>query len=282
MPLLVTISKRLYRILGPENSTRLAHSKLGKVAYALLNRKSGVQIYTVDQGIRLQLTKDEAMFMGIYYLGQLNPFESEFIKRNLKKGELFIDVGTFVDGWHSLLAATMGARVVAFEPAPEYAQRFKKQVELNDLAIKIETVALSDRNGRATFYDAGGASSFSKDHGELIHNTFASKAITVTTKTLDSYELKPAMVKIDVEGFEMRVLRGARKTLAKYKPTLIMELEEGFLREAGSSEKEVLSFLVSLGYSFWMFSRDGKLIPYGVIDKAGMNLICVNKSRSIH
>jgi len=62
--MLVKVARRLYKILGPERSTKLAHSRIGRVAYALLNRRTGDYIYTVDQGIRLQLTKEEAMYMG--------------------------------------------------------------------------------------------------------------------------------------------------------------------------------------------------------------------------
>ena len=62
--MLVKVARRLYKILGPERSTKLAHSRIGRVAYALLNRRTGDYIYTVDQGIGLQLTKEEAMYMG--------------------------------------------------------------------------------------------------------------------------------------------------------------------------------------------------------------------------
>jgi FkbM family methyltransferase len=249
---------------------------LGKATYSLLNHKKDNDIYNVDQGLKLKLTKHEAMFMGLYYLGQLNPFESEHIKSNVKPGDLFIDVGTFIDGWHSLLAARLGARVIAFEPVREHVKRFKEQVKLNQLDIQIEKVALSDKEGNATFYDSGGASSFSKEHGEIV-NKYASRKITIMTRTLDSYKVKPTMIKIDVEGFEMNVIKGARKTLAKYKPTLIMELEDKFLREAGSSENELIGFLRSLGYSFRMFSKNGELLPYDKNKKTGMNLICFGK-----
>jgi FkbM family methyltransferase len=271
--MLTKLTRNLYKILGSENSTILAHSKVGRLAYSILNRRKGDSIYKVDLGIKLKLTKYEAMFMGLYYLGQLNPFESEYIKQNVKRGDVFIDVGTFIDGWHSLLAAQLGAKVIAFEPVKEYVSRFEEQVKLNHSNIKIEAVALSDKDGKTTFYDSGGASSFSKKHGEKI-NKYPSRKITVVTKKLDSYKLKPTLIKIDVEGFEMNVLKGAQKTLAKYKPTLILELEDKFLREAGSSTAELLSYLGSLGYIFWMFSKNGTLLPYDGAKKTGMNVIC--------
>jgi FkbM family methyltransferase len=271
--MLTYLTRGLYRVLGPENSTRLAHSKAGRLAYFFLNRRGGDNIYTADLGIKLHLTKEEAMYLGIYYLGQLNPFETEYIKANVKPGDVFIDVGTFIDGWHSLLAAKEGAKVISFEPVSAYVKRFREQVELNNLDIRIEPVALSDKNGTATFYDSGGASSFSKEHGENV-NKVPSKKISITAKTLDSYSLRPTMIKIDVEGFEANVIKGARKTLAKYRPTLIMELEDKFLREAGSSAKELLALLRSLGYSFWMFSNNGELLQYNERGKSGMNLIC--------
>lgn len=273
--MITQVTRGLYKILGPEASTKLAHSKLGRTAYAFLNHKKDNDLYTVDLGIKLKLTKHEAMFMGIYYLGQLNPYESEYIKQHVKPGDVFIDIGTWIDGWHSLLAAKKGATVIAFEPVKQYMKRFEEQVALNQLHIQINTVALSDKDGKATFYDSGGASSFSKEHGETINkDTYATTKITVVTKALDSYKLKPAMIKIDVEGFEMKVIQGARKTLAKHKPTLIMELEDKFLKEAGSSSKELLALLSSLGYSFWMFSKNGELLPYDKNKKSGMNLIC--------
>ncbi len=63
-------------------------------------------------------------------------------------------------------------------------------------------------------------------------------------------DFQPDLVKIDVEGYELAVLRGAQATLGRYRPPLFLELHPQRLRELGGSVEEVVGLLAGLGYAF--------------------------------
>ncbi len=104
--------------------------------------------------------------------------------------------------------------------------------DLTDKEINAFNVALGKENKEETI-------SFS---GEMANNTGEGDKVKVTFKMLDSYNLKPTILKIDVEGFEMDVLEGGKETIKKYKPKIIIETHSSDL------EKQVKDFLEKLDY----------------------------------
>lgn len=266
MRIFLLFNQLLYKILGPERSTRLAYSWLGRVIKKFLLKQNKVQVFKGKEGINLKLSKKEALELGFYYLGVVNPRETEVLKKILSQGDVFIDVGAYKDGWHSLLAARLvgkQGKVYAFEPHPEFFKRLKENIRFNKLTnIRAERLALSDKKGKAFFYEAEESSSFFKKQIPQQKLT-AERPIIVQTITLDSYLRKQRirkvrLVKIDVEGAEMRVLKGAKKLLSsKTAPCLMIEVVESHLKVAGSSKKEFLSFLHQFGYRPCIFTARG-------------------------
>lgn len=69
-------------------------------------------------------------------------------------------------------------------------------------------------------------------------------------------------VKIDVEGWEMHVLKGGAETLARLKPVIMLEMVDRFLRRSGSSSDELLAFLRGLGYQIHRLNgKTGEILP---------------------
>lgn len=180
--------------------------------------------------------------------------------QNVKKGDIAYDIGANV-GYETLVMAqvvnggsNLQGKVYSFEPGPVAFRTLVTNALLNSqLAIEPIQLALSDTIGVAPF------SSFDYDLVSRLgdHKAAYSDAdvIYVRVSTLDDFIKtfhlpEPDFVKIDVEGFEMHVLRGMQQILTAKHPTLMIELHrpEGSDESAPDYGDEVVEFLSPLGY----------------------------------
>ncbi len=149
---------------------------------------------------------------------------------------LVIDVGSNT-GFYALLAASASSRntVLAFEPMAEIAERARRNVVRNDLAgrIRVQQVALSDRNGLAEFYVPDDAHGLVETSASLRRDFKGEPAAIrpVASHRLDRVLLRGrwaarpiSLIKIDVEGHEAAVLNGARWTIRLRRPVLFVEV----------------------------------------------------------
>jgi len=253
-----------YKILGPNLSTQLALSPLGVFFFKIITGNKNWQIYEGFKGIKLKLSAEEALKSGFFILGTMNPYETNILNKVLKSGDIMIDVGAYVDGWHSLVSSKIVGKkghVYCFEPYPIFFKQLKENVHLNKLdnIITLENLAVSDKCGRRQFFEAGLASSFYKtvDH--------KNNQIEVNTITLDYYIKrnrikKIKLIKIDVEGAEMEVIRGAIHSLTGVNsPDLMVEVIDHQLQSAGSNKCQLIKFLQKIGYNAYDFSQNGLL-----------------------
>ena len=148
------------------------------------------------------------------------------LRDSVKPGDFIVDVGGNVGQYAVLLAALVGENgmVVTFDPSPEARLILKKNLELNAFSdrVKVESIALFDRKGSHSFYTRGEHAMASLERAGFGTTADATDidVTTVSTTTLDEYlaEQKlpaPAWVKIDAEGAEINILRGASNTLRK-------------------------------------------------------------------
>ncbi|MEO7104186.1 MAG: FkbM family methyltransferase, partial [Gemmatimonadaceae bacterium] len=170
------------------------------------------------------------------------------------------DIGAHV-GLFSLAAALRvgtGGKVVAFEPSPETLVVLRKHVALNGWRdrIAVEPVVVSDRPGTITFYthhDSMAASLSLANVVELnVQHPKTVTPVTVPTVTLDDYcrerGLIPDVLKIDVEGAELRVLRGAEQTLRHHSPVIWCEIHPMQMQNMGDDIDELKRYLADVGY----------------------------------
>ncbi len=158
--------------------------------------------------------------------GVLEPPVQEALRRTVGPGTVVWDVGANV-GYFSVLAARLGARVHAFEPAPENVDAIRANTEANGFADRIELhpVAVAAAAGRDRFLVVEDASwSHLADRGR---HPLTRAELEVDVVALDDLELDPPdVIKIDVEGSEAAVLEGARGVIERARPVLIVELHE--------------------------------------------------------
>lgn len=283
----VILSSLLYKIIGGGPSSILAHSWFGKIIYRVISGPTTqFKIFSTNEGIKVKLNPQEALTLGIVYLGTINKYETKILKTIIKPGDVVIDIGAYVDGWYTLLAAKLiGSKghVYAFEPHPIYFQRLKENVQINQLTnVTLERLGIFNKNGSSTFYEAQFGSSIIKSQ-VVAMTKIKPKEITIQTITLDTYIKAKnirhvSLIKIDVEGVEMSVLKGGNKLLqSKNAPDLIVEVFDIQLRRAGSSEEKLLSYLKRLGYKAYMFTANG-LTPYKKDEHSTLNLFFSKKA----
>ena len=160
------------------------------------------------------------------------PETTAFIEANVQKGDIVIDVGAHI-GYHALNFARAGARVFAFEPDPKTFALLCANMVTS--IIPINSV-VSDVNGEVTFYRSMGGSAWNS----LIPRCY-STPVKLHSSVIDDMHLgRLDWVKIDVEGAEMRVLKGMRKTLARF-PDLKLIIE--WLPRNGGDLEGILEFL---------------------------------------
>ncbi|MCX5951909.1 MAG: FkbM family methyltransferase [Cyanobacteria bacterium] len=176
----------------------------------------------------------------------------EIIAR-LPGGGLFVDVGANV-GLHTILAAFhMGqrGRVLAVEPVPANLELLRKNLQLNGLLdrCQIFPFALTETGDLSIRMSVEPGLSPAASISQTSRNT--ENSISVATKTLDDIceaaEKIPDLIKIDVEGAEHEVLKGARRTLTEG-PDLLIEVHRYALPDIGSSEEALTEYLLTFGY----------------------------------
>lgn len=172
-----------------------------------------------------------------------------------------IDIGAS-GGSYTVHLLNHSTKCYAFEPLPESAAYLTRQLTARPHPrLRLETVALSDRTGTAAFKvmtaDTGRST---LEAVNPVERAGAIEMLTVPTRRLDDYAdiLEPVgCVKIDVEGHEEAVLRGAAKILLRDHPSFIIEIEE---RHKPGSLTAVPRYLAELGYRGFFF-RGGRLHP---------------------
>jgi FkbM family methyltransferase len=191
-------------------------------------------------GLRLRLDLRDNLARTVYFTGTYEPELVRYLT-GLRPGEVFADVGAHI-GIHSLVAARAGARVMAFEPAPDSAARLRAAAAENGLAVEVVQAALGREEGEVELfadprYDVADAGVRSvAGVGERVA---AARAITLDACGLDRLDV----LKLDVEGAEAAVLEGARDSLVRLRPRAVIVESKGH----GDSDR-VRSLLQDCGY----------------------------------
>lgn len=214
-------------------------------------------ITVVRQGVRYHLnTQDLIQFYHNGYAVDVATVLTKAMLGSTERGLVFWDVGANIGAVSlPLLARIPNLSIEAFEPALGPLKLLQQNVKLNpNLAnrLRLNSVALSDEKGEQAFFQS--AQPENQGIGSLAQmGDTQPDAIQVTCALGDELIASglaspPDAIKIDVEGCEVKVLRGLKNTLGKYHPIVVAEHSPYRLQCAGISKHEIRDFMKNLGY----------------------------------
>ncbi|MEB2314371.1 MAG: FkbM family methyltransferase [Sorangiineae bacterium] len=225
----------------------------------------GAIIFDWVNGARFRVSRGETGLTGNVYMGLHEFPDMGFLLHFLRPEDLFVDVGANAGSYTLLAAAAIGARAVAFEPIPSTYGRLVDNLRLNHLEQRVTALnqGVGDLRGKLRFTADRDTVNHALAAGEEHANTLE---VEVTTLDEALAEESPALMKIDVEGFETPALAGAHALLAR--PSLraiILELN-GSGSRYGYDDADIVRTLASHGFetfSYEPFTRrlrslDGK------------------------
>ena len=251
---------------------------------------------------KIYTSADDHIANEIFYNQGYEAYEFRLVKELTKRSHYFIDIGANT-GIFSIYAAVTNQdlKILSFEPHPSNMDRFKKNISINQLN-NIETfqVALGQKQESIPFTipaDLGLSTTSSANENFTTHfHKILYKKIDVKQIALDAalrhYCIESSdLIKVDVEYYELDVLKGALNTLSKKRPLLLIEilqydrLTEQFPEMKGKINKnhaaEIQDFLFDLGYSVYALEQEGVRPILSVLsDYANRNFLFVPDKRT--
>lgn len=253
-----------------------ARRLVGRGAAALVKR----------QGVQWDLDLHEGIDFSIWLLGSFEPGTVRTYRKLIQAGDVVLDIGANI-GAHTLhLAECVGpqGKVVAFEPTDFAFSKLVRNVSLNpELAARtqcLQFMLVDSEAGSVPTVPLYSSWPLKQEEDER-HGLHLGRLMTTSgasARTLDSAIASLGLtrvdcIKLDIDGFECAMLRGAREVLTRWHPTIIMELAPYVLEEQGASLDELVQLLQAHGYRLYSASggkplemnadRLSQLIPPG-------------------
>ncbi len=215
--------------------------------------------------------------------------EFSFVGRFLQRGMTVIDVGAH-RGLYTLLASKRvgeSGRVIAFEPSPRERRWLKCHVRLNFCSnVRVESFAVGSRREKADLFVVGGAENWGNSLRPPAVDG-ATRKVRVDVLSLDDYMEESRVgsvdfVKLDVEGAEREVLRGARRLLNQQpRPLVLAEVYDMRTEPWGYPAREIVQLLTGVGYAWFRLLPDGALAKIGADREVyDANLVAVPEERT--
>jgi FkbM family methyltransferase len=223
---------------------------------------NGLSVWHGEQlvwGKRLQArTFDRRLYLWMHRLGLMGAAERKIFRKFIRAGMTVVDVGANL-GLYSLAMAEMTGptgRVISFEPDPDLYSLLRGNCEINN-AGNVEAIqsALGRNSDKMTLHrltlNSGG------NHLGSGERVSFGRPVTVEVAVFDSLfpGVRPDFIKVDVQGWELNVLRGMERTLSDADPVIFLEFWPEGLRRAGSRPEEMFSMVRELG--FRLYSCEG-------------------------
>jgi FkbM family methyltransferase len=225
--------------------------------------------------------------------------ELELLPLGLRAGETAIDIGANYGlyAYHMSRAVGPTGKVYSFEPIPFTARTFRLIQRGLRFGANVELVnkGCGEKSGRVSFtipVSSTGAIGAGQVHmgrndersGKEKHTSFTTKSVEAEVIALDEFLVGAGagditMIKCDIEGADLFAMRGARRTLEEYHPSIIIEITPWFLEGFGLKVVDVTTFFTELGYRLYRY-EGGLLHPAASEDVVEDNWIFIHPSRN--
>jgi FkbM family methyltransferase len=266
------------------------HVRHGLWCAAKAQRCDRAVVVPWHEGTRLELHFDNDLSLILFAGGCYEPNEFALLGRIVEPGMIFLDGGANEGVYTVFASARVGptGRVIAVEPSPREIERLKRNIALNDMHnIDLVEAALCERPGSVDLTIAQPMHAGENTLGGFIYDERrAVDTKTVAAVTLDKLVAELSLrrldiVKLDLEGAELRALMGARHSLAELKPLLLFEVSEAALGHQGGSCTALFDFLKGDHYVTLTFDEDsGVPVPRESVNSPlSHNMVAVHEQR---
>jgi FkbM family methyltransferase len=219
-------------------------------------------------GVRLVIDPSDPFQLEIW-LGTYQPHVVSFLAQAIRPGATVLCAGLHVGYVVGLARAVAGAggRVLSAEPDAAARERARRNLALQIGAAPVDIFdgGLSDADGALTLHRSAvlGHSSFACEHQPLEET---SARVVQGDRWLEELGVRHLdVIVLDVEGWELQVLRGMRATISRSRSLVaLIELTEWALRGAGTTSVELVTFLRESGFEVRWVTQYGAELPFGV------------------
>jgi FkbM family methyltransferase len=225
---------------------------------------------------------DNAVSSSIINGWQYEPYVFEFLEINniITTDKDIIDIGANNGSFAVDFAHLVGNKgsVHSFEPQRIIYYQLCGNVFMNGIDnVYCYNLAIGDSETdikvqKPNYFQYGNV-----NFGDVKVGNVDGDSVLVQQRRLDSFDFKDVVfIKIDVQGYELNVIKGAEKTIAKHRPYLFVEFEDDLLKEAGTSEQELQDKIESLGYVVKRFQEG---IRYQTTSGKCLDCVCIPKEK---
>jgi FkbM family methyltransferase len=223
-------------------------------SYSRTNYKPGAHVVRLSTptGDVFDADLSSTLEWQLWAFGSYEPHLAELFGHLIRPGDRCVDVGANV-GVHAVRLARLTGQdgeVIAIEPDPDVVRRTQRNITLNGLAnVRVISAAASDLSGEMRLYRPGPGDT-NRARASLHHHPYLTGVTTtVPVVTVDDVcaGAPVSLIKIDVEGHEAAVLRGAAGTIARHTPSLVFE----YAPELGDVVQSPFGWLAERGYAMF-------------------------------
>lgn len=243
-------------------------------------------------GLRWNLDLDEGIDFSIYLLGSFEPDLVRYYRAQVRAGDTVLDIGANI-GAHTLHFARMAGprgRVIAVEPTNYALDKLRTNIGLNPAlapTIHVEQAFLCADEGATTVPEVSSSWPLTGQADDPVlvgarqHSTRGARSVTLDALVREMGLERVDWMKIDVDGHELDVLRGAREVLGRFHPRIIMELSP--YCHPGTGFEELVGLLAAAGYAFLTIPGGAPLsnapadLRRVIPDRGGINVLAVGR-----
>lgn len=220
-------------------------------------------VRNVQGSLMLLNLKDRGIQTDLFMHGIREVQATKHLRSIMQPDWTMVEIGANI-GYYALMEARAVKRVIAIEPGPDNYKGLMTNIALNGYRnIETHQLAIGDHKGVVGF-EISKACNWNK-----IARPNVTGDVQVQMTTLDDFlqGRKIDFLRMDVEGYELCILKGMPQTIRDSRPGMFIEVHRDLLRDYGGSQKELMEYLASFGYYVSRSYPTGKEVPIGRIDK---------------
>jgi len=224
---------------------------LAKALAMVINLRKQSWVVKEINGINFCLDLNQVIDSSLYFSGTFEEPEEKIIESVLKPGMTALDIGANF-GYHTFRMAHLvspGGTVYAFEPTSWAFEKLIKNAELNASLnnIRFFKIGLGDTNIDNTSISFQSSYRLDAQRSDSIERISIAKLDSV----VETHEIRQIdFVKMDVDGYEFKVISGALQSLKRFQPSVLLEISPAAMITNGDDPEDLIAMLISIGYRF--------------------------------